>query len=89
MVVGCGADGDGVKAGGDGFRVAQASAGGDQVEHLDDLRAEAAGKGAVVPERVLTCDPSLLVCCCAERQVGLAEQPVMSDDAVAGREDVR
>ena len=39
-------------------------------------------------ERVLACDAALLVRGGAERQVGLAEEAVVGDDAVAGGEDV-
>ena len=66
--------------------VAQPGAGGDEVEDLDDLGAEAAGELAAAAERVLAGDPALLVGGGAERQVGLAEQPVVGDDAVAGGE---
>ena len=68
--------------------VAQARAGGGLVENLHDLGAEAAGELPVPAERVLARDPALLVRGGAEREVGLAEQPVVGDDAVAGGEDV-
>ena len=43
----------------------------------------------VPAEGVLPGDPALLVRGGAERQVGLAEQPVVGDDAVPGRVDTR
>ncbi len=69
--------------------VAQAGAGGGLVEDLDDLGAEAAGELPVPAEGVLPGDPALLVGGGAQRQVGLAEQPVVGDDAVPGGEHVR
>jgi copper chaperone CopZ len=57
------------------------------VEDLDDLGAEAADEFSGAAERVLPGDASLLVGGGAERKVGLAGQPVMGDDAVAGGED--
>ena len=89
MVVGLGADRDRVVSGGGGFVVAQSGAGGGVVEDLDDLGAEAAGELAAAAGRVLPRDPALLVRGGAERQVGLAEQPVVGDHAVAGRVDAR
>ena len=71
-----------------GFVVANAGACGDEVEHLDDLRAEAAGELPGAAERVLARDPALLVRGRPERQVAGAEQSVVRDDAVAGREHV-
>ena len=68
--------------------VAQAGAGGGVVEDLDDLGAEAAGELAGAAEGVLPGDAALLVGGGAERQVGLAEQPVVGDDAVPGGADV-
>src|SRR6185312_1873637 len=70
------------------FVVAQAGAGGGVVEDLDDLGAEAAAVLAGAAEGVLAGDAALLVGGGAERQVGLAEQPVVGDDAVPGGEDV-
>ena len=67
--------------------VAQPGAGGGVVEDLDDLGAEAAGELAVPAGGVLPGDPALLVRGGAERQVGLAEQPVVGDHAVPGRVD--
>ena len=67
--------------------VAQPGAGGGVAEDLDDLGAEAASELAVAAGRVLPGDPALLVRGGAERQVGLAEQPVVGDHAVAGRVD--
>ena len=78
-----------VEPGCGGFVVAQPGAGGGVVEDLDDLGAEAAGELPVPAERVLAGDPALLVRGGAERQVGLAEQAVVGDDAVARRVDVR
>ena len=69
--------------------VAQAGAGGGLVEDLDDLGAEAAGELPVPAERVLAGHPALLVRGGAERQVRLAGEPVVGDDAVPRREDVR
>ena len=58
------------------------------VEDLDDLGAEASGELAAAAERVFAGDASLLVRGRPERDVRLAEQPVMGDDTVAGCEDV-
>ena len=79
----------GSKSSGFGFVVAQAGAGDDEVEDLDDLGAEAAGELALVAEGVLGGDASLFVGGGAERQVGGAEQLVVGDDAVTGGVDVR
>ena len=79
----------GVEPGGGGFVVAQPGAGGDQVEDLHDLGAEAAGELAGPAEGVLAGDPALLVRGGAQRQVGLAEQPVVGDHAVPGGAHVR
>ena len=67
---------------------AQAGAGGGLVENLHYLGAEAAGELPVPAERVLAGHPALLVRGSAEREVGLSEQPVVRDDAVASGEDV-
>ena len=88
MVVGLGLDSDRVVPGGGSFVVAQPGAGGGLVEDLHDLGAEAAPEFPVPAEGVLTGDPALLVGGGAERQVGLAEQPVAGDHAVPGGEDV-
>ena len=88
VVVGLGLDGDRVVPGGGGLMVAQPGAGGGLVEDLHDLGAEAAGELPVPAEGVLPRDPALLVGGGAERQVGLAEQPVVGDHAVAGSEHV-
>ena len=88
VVVGLRSDGDRVEPGRGGLVVAQAGAGGGVVEDLHDLGAEAAGELPVPAERVLAGDAALLVRGGAERQVGLAEQPVVGDDAVAGGEHV-
>ena len=88
VVVGGGFCGDRVESGGGGFVVAQAGAGGSLVEDLDDLGAQAAGELPVPAEGVLPGDPALLVRGSAERQVRLAEQPVVGDHAVPGREHV-
>ena len=89
MVVGLGLDGDGVESGRGCFGEPEAGAGGDEVEDLDDLGAEAAGELAVPAERVLAGDPALLVRGGAERKVGVAEQPVMGHYAVSGGEHAR
>src|SRR6476659_6240540 len=89
VVIGGRFDGDRVESGGGGFVVAQAGAGGGLVEDLDDLGAEAAGELPVAAEGVLPGDPALLVGGGAERQVRLAEEPVVGDHAVPGGEDVR
>ena len=68
--------------------VAEAGAGGDEVEDLHDLRAEAAGETGVAADGVLASDAALLVCGCAERQVGDAEKAVVGDDAVTCGEHV-
>jgi hypothetical protein len=87
VVVGFGLDGERIESGRDGFVVAQACAGGDVLEDLDDLRAETAGELAVTAERVFARDSSLLVRCRSERAIRLAEESVVGDDAVAGDED--
>ena len=88
VVVGLGLDGERIEPGCDGFVVAQTCAGGDVVEDLHDLRAEAAGELAAAAERVFACDSSLFVRGRSEREIRLAEESVVGDDAVAGREDV-
>ena len=67
---------------------AEAGAGGDEVEHLDDLGAEAAGELAGAAEGVLAGDPALLVGGCSEREVAVPEESVVGDHAVTGGEDV-
>ena len=64
--------------------VAEAGAGGGLVEDLHDLGAEAARELPVPAAGVLPGDAALLVGGGAERQVGLAQQPVIGDDAVPG-----
>ena len=61
MVVGLRRDGERVEAGDGRFVVAEAGSCGDEVEDLDDLRAEAAGELALSPECVLAGDPPLFV----------------------------
>src|SRR5712691_9918837 len=78
VVVGFGGDGDGVVSGGGGFVVAQAGAGGGLIEDLDDLGTQAALELAVAAEGVLPGDAALLVRGGAEREVSLAEEPVVS-----------
>ena len=82
VVIGFGRDRDRVIPGGGSFVVAQAGAGGGLVEDLHDLGAEAAREFPGPAQGVLTGDPALLVGGGAERQVGLAEQPVMGDHAI-------
>jgi hypothetical protein len=89
VVIGGGLGGDRVESGRGGFVVAQPGAGGGLAEDLDDLGAQAAGKLPVPAQRVLPGDPALLVRGGAQRQVRLAKQPVVSDHAVPGGEDVR
>jgi hypothetical protein len=69
--------------------VAQPGPGGGLVEDLHHLGVEAAGKLPVPAEGVFPGDPALLVGDGAERQIGLAEQPVVGDHAVPGGEHVR
>jgi hypothetical protein len=69
--------------------VAEPGAGRGVVEDLDDLRAEAASELPVAAEGVLAGDPALLVRRGTEREVGLPEQSVMGDDAVARGENIR
>ena len=88
MVVGLGADGHRVEVGGRGFCVAQAGARGDEVEHLDDLGAEAAGELAGTAEGVLAGDSALLVGGRSEREVAAPEESVVGDHAVTGGEHV-
>ena len=61
MVVGAGLAGERGVAGGDRFVVAESGAGGDEVEDLDDLGAEAAGESGVAAEGVLAGDAALFV----------------------------
>ena len=71
-----------------GFVVAQAGAGGDEVEDFDDLGAEAAGELAGAAEGVLAGDRGLACgrwCRAAGRW---SEEAVVGDDAVAGGEHV-
>ena len=68
--------------------LAQAGAGGDQVEDLDHLGAQAAGEAGLAAHRVLAGHPALLVGGGAQGQVGEAEEAVMGDHAVPGRVDV-
>ena len=88
VVVGFGRDGERGRSRLPRLRVAQAGAGGDEVEDLDDLGAEAAGELAGAAEGVLAGDPALLVGGRSEREVAGAEEAVVGDHAVAGREDV-
>ena len=89
VVIGLRADRDRVEPGRDGFVVAQPGAGGGLVEDLHHLGAQAARELPVPAQRVLPGDPALLVRGGAQRQVGLSEQPVMSDHAVPGGEHIR
>ena len=68
--------------------VAEAGACGDEVEHFDDLGAEAAGEFAGSAEGVLAGNPPLFVGGGAERQVRGPEESVVGGDAVAGGEHV-
>ena len=88
MVIGLGPDGDRVEPGRGRFVVAQPGPGGGLVEDLHDLGAEAAGELPVPAEGVFPGDPALLVRGGAQRQIGLAEQPVVGDHAVPGRVNV-
>jgi hypothetical protein len=63
-------------------------AGGDEVEDLDDLGAQAAREMGVAAERVLAGHATLLVSGGAQGEPGDAEQPVMGVHAVTGGEDV-
>ena len=63
--------------------------GGGDIDPLDDLGAEAAGEPPVPAEGVLPAIRALLVRGGAERQAGLAEQPVGGDVAVPGRVGAR
>ena len=47
--------------GGDGLAVAETGAGSRNIEHLQNLCAEAASEAGVAADRVLICDPSLVV----------------------------
>jgi hypothetical protein len=64
-------------------------AGGDEVEHLDDLGAEAASESGFAADGVFAGDAALFVGRCPERKVGDAEEAVVSDYAVAGGPNVR
>ena len=70
VVVRFAADGDRVEPGGERLVVAQAGAGRDHVEDLDDLGPEAAGELPVATEGVLAGNPPLLVGRGPEREVG-------------------
>ena len=50
-----------VVGGGDGLAVAETGAGSRNIEHLQNLSAEAASEAGVAADRVLICDPSLIV----------------------------
>jgi hypothetical protein len=88
VVVGLGGDGDRVDPGRPGFVVTQPGARRRLVEDLHDLGAEAARELPVPAEGVFPGDPALLVRGGAERQVALAEQPVVGDHAVPGSEHI-
>jgi len=77
------------ESGGEGFVFAQPCSCRDEVEHFDDLGAEAAGVAGVAAECVLPGDASLFVGGRSERQVGDPEQSVMRDGAVTGSPHVR
>jgi len=61
VVVWCGLAGDRGVSDRAGLVFLQAGAGGDQVEDLHDLGAEAAGEPCLAADRVLPGDPALLV----------------------------
>jgi hypothetical protein len=63
------------------FVVAQACPCGGLVEDLDHLCAEAAGEVPAPAERVLAGYPALLVGGGSQREVGLAEQPMVPSPA--------
>jgi hypothetical protein len=88
VVVGLGLDGDGVEPGGGRLVVAQPGPSGGLVEDLHDLGAEAARELPAPAQGVLPGDAALLVRGRAEREVSVAEQPVVCGDAVPGSEDV-
>jgi hypothetical protein len=69
--------------------VAESGAGSDEVEHLDDLGAEAAGELTRAAQSVLACDPPLFVGGGSEREIPGIQQAVVGDYAVAGGEYVR
>jgi hypothetical protein len=89
VVIGRPLDGHRVVPGRRCLVVAQAGAGYGVVEDLHDLGAQGAYELAVPAGGVLPGDPSLLVRGGSQGQVGLAEEPVVGDDAVPGGEDVR
>ena len=64
----CGAHRCPAPVGAGSFVLAQAGAGGNKVEHLDHLGAQAAGEPAVAADRVLPGDAALLVRGGAQRQ---------------------
>ncbi len=72
-----------------GFVVAEAGAGGDEVEHLYHLRPHRTGEVPRPPEHVLPGDAALLVRRCPERQPRRTEEPVMRHDAVTRRPHMR
>ena len=88
VIISGGSDGDRVEPGRGRLVVPQPGAGGGLVEDLHYLGAQAAGELPVAAECVLPGDPALLVRGGAQRQVRLAEQPVVGDHAVPGGEHV-
>jgi hypothetical protein len=82
-------DGDRVEAGLPGVRVAQAGAGHRQLEHLDHLGPQGAGKGPVAADGGLAGDAALLVGGSPQRQIGgRLQQAVPGLHAVPGGQDV-
>ena len=71
------------------FMFTKPGAGGDEIEHLDDLGAEAASESGFAAEGVFACDATLFVGRCPERKVCDAEEAVVSDHAVASGPNVR
>ena len=70
VIVGAGLAGEWGVAGRHRFMFTKPSAGGDEIEHLDDLTAETASESGFAAESVFACDSALFVRCCPERKVG-------------------
>ena len=77
-----------IESGGNGLMITQAGSGRHGVKDLDHLGPEAPGELPITAECVLAGYPTLLVGGGAEWQVGLAQQSVVGDHAVAGGEHV-
>lgn len=89
VIIRAGLAGEWGVAGCHGFMFTKPGAGGDKIEHFDDLGAEAAGESGCAAKGVFAGHSTLFVRRCPERKVDDAEEAVVGDDAVAGRPNVR